>query len=293
MPRPWFVFSFLLLFASLARAQTEKSEEAARLFKDGQARYAGGKFAEAAALFERANEVEPHAAVMFNAALAWERAGDLPRSADDFESALAGQLDEASKRRAQQRLREIEQTVGVIRIVAPAGARVVIGQRMRSNFPTRVHVATGLVDVRVTFPDGSTDSRSVEVAAGETRDLTLSAPAKPPPTPSKKQPAPTSTSVNPWPIAGYVSLGVASSLMLTSVVLWSNAKDERDALIEGDASARGRAETLQTWTNVTLVSSVVLASAGVTILVLRPGESREVGELRLRIGREVSLLGSF
>jgi tetratricopeptide (TPR) repeat protein len=278
----------------LTLAGEARAESAAEFFKQARVRYAAGKFGEAAALFERADELEPHAAVVFNAATAWDQAGNLPRAADDYARALAGDLDDASRKRAKTRSKELEGELGVLEIAAPKGSELTVDGRTRHEFPARFHVAPGKLTVSFKLPGGAPDTRTADVAAGAVVSLDLAPPAATPAPPPPEPPISRESSSDPrWPIAGWVAVGVSAGLAATSAILWSKAKDERDSLVAGDADARGRAQTLETWTNVTLVSSVLLGAAGITVLVIKPGKSKEANTLTLRVGREVSFAGRF
>lgn len=88
----------LSLASSLARAQESPStspppqakpaEDAKSLFQRGQALYALGRYAEAAPLFERAFEIKPVPALLFNAAQAHRFAGNRARALTLYESYL-------------------------------------------------------------------------------------------------------------------------------------------------------------------------------------------------------------
>ncbi len=59
-----------------------------QLFEDGQDAYADGDFALAHDLFMAANEVQPAASLVYNAAVSLEKLGDGPAAADLFEEYL-------------------------------------------------------------------------------------------------------------------------------------------------------------------------------------------------------------
>jgi hypothetical protein len=275
--------------ASVAGAADDAADAAAR-FQEGRSKYAAGRYEEAAKLFEQANALAPHPATLFNAATAWDQAGDSARAADAYQGALEGELDAESLDTAKKRLDELAPRLGVLEVSAPAGAEVTVDERVRRKFPARIYVLPGVKSVRCALPDGRWFKKEFEVGAGQREIIELT----PPEAPQRRvEPPPSTDSSGAWTVAGWVGVGLSAGLAVTSALVWQKAKSERDDLIAGDASARGRAQTLQTWTNVTLVSSIALGAAGVTVLVLRPGRAKETGALRLRVGSGVSLSGSF
>jgi tetratricopeptide (TPR) repeat protein len=73
------IVSLSILWCHAAPAQ-EAGDEAKSLFERGSALYALGRYAEAAPLFERAFELKPDPALLYNAAQAYRLMGDKPRA---------------------------------------------------------------------------------------------------------------------------------------------------------------------------------------------------------------------
>jgi tetratricopeptide (TPR) repeat protein len=73
------VLSLSILWCLPAPAQ-EGGDEARSLFERGSALYALGRYGEAAPLFERAFELKPDPALLYNAAQAYRLMGDKPRA---------------------------------------------------------------------------------------------------------------------------------------------------------------------------------------------------------------------
>lgn len=71
-----------LFFVEAAHAQAPPDDEARRLYVEGEAHYAAGRYRDAAASFERAYELSRRPALLFNLGNAYERLGDLKRAAD-------------------------------------------------------------------------------------------------------------------------------------------------------------------------------------------------------------------
>jgi tetratricopeptide (TPR) repeat protein len=78
-----------LVTSMCALAQGEPSEisaqdkaRAAKIFRSAEGAFRQHEYARAAEQFEEANSIAPHPAALFNAARAWEKAGELRRAAN-------------------------------------------------------------------------------------------------------------------------------------------------------------------------------------------------------------------
>src|SRR5687767_1017650 len=110
----------LVLTAASALAEDQKTLARER-FAEASAAHARGDFREAARLFEEAHRLAPAAGAKFNAGIAWDQAGDLPRAADDYEIALEmGGLDQQDAAQASSRLSALKQQLGALSIEGPA-----------------------------------------------------------------------------------------------------------------------------------------------------------------------------
>ena len=292
----------VLLLAATAHA--DDVALAAKFFEEGKSAYARGDNGAAALAFEEADRHAPRGATIFNAAVAWEAAGDLPRAADDYAVADARtDLDDKMRANAKAHLAKLEADVGRLSLRGPASARVSVEHVSGAALPIVVHVRPGAHEVRVVFSDGKTNTRTMTVEKGATASLEIEAPpetttttteappdVKPEP---KAEPAEPSRATRTW---GLVALGGAvvaggAALFLGSRAL--SARDEFDASAHTDGDARDRAAGLRTWTNVAWVSAGVLAVTGV-VLVLLPARSTSGGATTVGLSPGfVSLATSF
>ena len=267
--------------------------QASEFFRAGEASYARGDFPAAARSFEEAHRRAPHAATLYNAALAWEWAQQIARAADGYESALRMEgLGARQKRDALGRLQALEKRLGHIRVLAPVGGgKVTVAHLELGDIPLVVHVLPGTHEVRLTRDSGRVEKTTVNVAQGQSLIVQF-APAPAPPTAAAPNPAPTpipatSRALNAEPEAsvrspgnlrlwGWAVLGGAVvGLGGTAVYLGTEALQARDRYNDSgrtDLSAYDRASTLRTWTNVLWVGTALVAATG-GVLVLTASRS--------------------
>jgi tetratricopeptide (TPR) repeat protein len=255
----------------------DRDDAAAEVFRAGSKAYARGEYRAAALAFEAAFREVPHAASAYNAARAWERAGDPARAADLYRAALdVPRLTDEEQADATARVAALEPGLGVLWI--SAGAVVSVAHVSRARAPLRVHLPPGEHEVRLELPDGREERRRVRVAGGERVRLTPAPPAhraaaaQPGKGPVRTASAPPADD-SPAPglaIAGWVTLVGAAALAGTAVALGVMALDARDEFDDSgwtDQSLYDEASTLRTWTNVAWVGSGVLGLAGGGLLV--------------------------
>jgi hypothetical protein len=266
----------LLGVAGEARAD---EAEAAEQFKAGAAAYARSDFRAAAQAFERAYRAEPRAAAIYNGGLAWEAANERERAADDYSKALAlPDLAPAQAADARSRLGALEKTLGKVDVTAPSGATVSVGHVERALAPITIHLTPGSHDVAVTLLDGTTDRRSVVIAAGAPAALAFEAP-KPRVTPEKPPPPPVQEETKAMPtrkLLGFVAVGggvVAGGAAIILGLSAVSAKDDFDASGHHDQDLHDKADSLRTMTNVCWVAAGVLAGAGVVLILTAPSAS--------------------
>ena len=264
----------IALAASLVQG-AEPSTQAAREFDRGAAAAARGDFLDAAAAFMHAYELEPHAAALYNAALAWQMAGDRPRAADAFDRALqAGGLAAGQAKDARTRLDALERTLAVLDITALAGTDVSVAHARRSPTPVRVHVEPGDYAMHVRFSDGRTDLRQIKARAGVV-PLRLEPPEPAAPSASALAPRPDASGRPASSTArtlGWAVLGTGVALGGVTAWLGVQALGERDTYYDSgrtDRDAYDRAGSYRTWTNVALAGAVVLSATGL-VLLFRP-----------------------
>ena len=255
-----------------ARADETSATEA---FRAGEAAYARGEYRAAALSFEAAFREQPHAAALYNAGRSWGAAGALPRAADAYAAALrASGLDAAQEADARTHLQELEASLGMVTVTAPAGTLVSLDHVERAPAPVLVHVTSGDHTARADLADGRAITRSVRVGAGERVTLAFAAPARVAPA------APSPGAVKPgagpqsaghsglWPL-GWASLGGAALAGGTAIFLGVSALDARDtfdASNHTDQAAHDQAAALRAWTNLTWATAGALGVVGIVLL---------------------------
>ena len=129
---------------------SEMAERARAIYAAGTRAFAETRFADAAQKFEEAASVVPSAVAFFTGGLAWERAGDPARAADDYARALElgsyqpGGIDEKQSEKAKERLGALEATLGTVRVLGPSGTWVRIeDQGTGARAPATLHAAAG------------------------------------------------------------------------------------------------------------------------------------------------------
>lgn len=264
--------------AAAAETQSTNSTELARQrFREAGEAYKEGRYAAAASLFEAADRLAPHPSTRYNAATAWEEAGEAARAATGYTAALASEtLDESRRKIAEERLAGLEQGLGRIRVERPLGAFVTVDHVQRVPVPTTFYLLPGSYELSVDY-QGATSVTPLTVAAGGQQEVKLdfpepeapTTPALPPevmqPVPPPLPPADTGLSQKTW---GWVGLGAGAVLGGAAIVFGLRAlaaKDRFEASGNMNADARGEASDLRLATNVLWGGATL---AGVTGLVL-------------------------
>jgi hypothetical protein len=268
-------------------AAADPAAAAVREFGEGQQAYARGDFRTAAQRFETAFRDDPRGAIVFNAGLSWQAAGEPARAADDYAFALATRdLPPENAADARTRLGALEQSLGRVDVTAPPGARVSVAHADRLPPPAHVHVAPGRYTVIVLLADDSSRQRSVSVRAGEWAHLdfppehdaapatapvpqaaespTTSAPA----TPEPAAPGSTWSSQRTW---GWITLGVAGVLAGISTWLTVDFFNTNNANTKSPTtSSHADAVAAATRLDVGLVATAVVAGVGIGLLLTAP-----------------------
>jgi hypothetical protein len=273
---------FVLALCGRARAQ-EDTDAAAAAFDEGARAFAARDYQRAARSFEQAFALAPAGSAAFNAGLAWQAAGEDGRAADAYEIALADTGLEAKERGvARARLASLEPKLGLVVVTGPAGALVSLAHAQRKPVPLRVHAAPGVHQLQLQHPSGAAEARQIEVAAGQTLEITFGAepapPAKPaaqpplrPTAPTRRAPPPAADqgTADPRPWVGGALLGVAALSTGAAIYLGVRTLDARDEYLpqQTDDDLYERADDLRTATNVAWIGAGVTAAAGVSILV--------------------------
>jgi tetratricopeptide (TPR) repeat protein len=278
-----------LLLAAGAAAQSPDQKTLAReRFGEASAAHARGEYVEAARLFEEAHRLAPAAGAKFNAGIAWDQAGDLPRAADAYETALEmGGLDEQDAKQAESRLSALKQQLGSLRIEEPPGAVVSVAQLERASVPARAHVRPGSYQLRAEIGAHTTTMR-VSIGAGEVKTIRFDKPGSggevETTRPSTKRPTddgpistgpddrrpPRSSAQKTW---GWIALGAGVVLAGTAVFLGTRTLSARDDYEDHGGTSQSKydkAVALRTWTNVAAGGAVVTGGLGTVLLLTAP-----------------------
>ena len=269
----------LVLLAAPAAADnpsTNSTELARQRFQEANEAYKEGRYSAAASLFDAADRLAPHPSTRYNAATAWEQAGEAARAATGYEAAIAiATLDEARRKVAEERLATLKQGLGRVRVQRPLGAFVTVDHVQHVPVPTTFYLTPGSYELRVDY-QGKSSQSPLTIFAGQDQDLELdfpepqaAAPAVPPealqPVPPASPPSDVWPSQKTW---GWVGVGAGVALSGAAIVLGLRALAVRDQFVASgntDAEARDDASDLRLATNVLWGGA---AAAGVTGLVL-------------------------
>jgi hypothetical protein len=266
------------------QAAPDPATEARRQYNLGKTAYEAGRYADGALAWEAAAAIKPHAATLFSAALAWEKANQPERAADDFVRAMGVPgLNAQQTASAKERVAQLETTLGSLDATGPTGWRVQIDALTEVTVPARLHGSPG-PHVLASHPPGG--------AAGPPRDVTLEAgkalavdvtpaPPKPavvpppappvgvgeaPPTPppvAEPPPPPPPQSAPVRRFVGFGLLGMGVATAGAGVVLGLEALGARDAYNAAPTqSSFDHAQSLAVWTDVALIAGGVLAIGG-------------------------------
>jgi tetratricopeptide (TPR) repeat protein len=274
-----------MLASSVAVAQN-----AAELDKKARAAFERKDFEVAARTFEEAYRLKPHPATQYNAALAWEKAGELARAADAFESALDSEgLDDGRATASRERLAALKRQLGYAFVTKPIGATVSVAHAENLSIPAKIHLAPGNHELTVRRSDGTTSTETISVRAGEAVQVAVAAgglnpspiepapeddPRPTPADPTEPDRADDSCSQCTW---GWVAIGgaaVAAGVGTYFGLKTISARDEFEDSDRQNDDARERAIEARTASNVAFGVAVVAGTVGV-ILLLTGGSSGE------------------
>jgi tetratricopeptide (TPR) repeat protein len=258
------------------------TELAKQRFREATEAYQEGRYSAAASLFEAADRLAPHATVRYNAATAWEQAGEEARAATGYEAALSlDSLDPSRRKVARERLASLEQKLGRVHIREPLGALVTVDHVQREPVPLTFYLRPGNYDIAAEYR-GAETTTNTQISAGEDREIKLdlplaATPAEPteaapvvlPPTPTPR-PAEDWASQKTW---GWVSVGAGVALSGAAIFLGVRAlaaRDEYRASGNTNASARQDASDLRLATNLLWGGAALAGSAGLVLLLTAP-----------------------
>jgi hypothetical protein len=259
-----FVAAFLaaLLVAAPAVAD-ERLEEASSWFRKGEWAFRHGDPLGAASAFDKAHQLVPHGATVYNAALAWEAAGQPQRAAQALDEALQrGGLSAVQEHDARTRLLKLTPTLGQVVLDAPAGSFVTMGHVRGAQPPVKVFLTPGTYAIHAVLEDGTTVERSLDVVIGQ-QHLDLHATRSTPAVVDEERPSTGRT-------LGWVAVGGAGVMSGVAIYLGLEALEARDTFNDSDhtdADAHDRAASMRTWTNVAWAVAGASAATGVVLLL--------------------------
>lgn len=251
-------------------------------FQEATEAYQEGRYSAAASLFEAADRLRPHASVRFNAAAAWEQAGEDARAATGYAAVLElGSLDASRRKTALERLSGLAQKLGRLQIREPLGALVTVDHIQRSPVPLTFYLRPGEYDVAAEYR-GTRAITAVSITAGEQRELQLDlplpeapvAPVAPPvtlpPAPPAPRPVDTGAGQKTW---GWVGVGASVALSGAAIFLGVRALAARDRYTESgntNRDALNEASDLRLATNLLWGGATVAGSTGLLLLLTAP-----------------------
>lgn len=258
---------------------TNPTELARQRFREATEAYTEGRYSAAASLFEAADRLAPHPSVRYNAATAWEQAGELARAATGYEAALASETLDASRREvAEERLAVLRRGLGKILVERPLGAFITVDHVQRAPVPATFYLLPGAYELEVDY-QGTTTQRPVDLAAGQRLDveLGLEVPAPVVPGPANGSPLPPAPPPSDAPSAqkiwGWVGLGAGVALGGAAVVFGLralSARDRYDASGNTNPRLREEASDLRLTTNLLWGGATVAGVAGLVLVLTAP-----------------------
>jgi tetratricopeptide (TPR) repeat protein len=264
-------------------AQPANSTDLARQrFQEAAQAYQEGRYSAAASLFEAADRLAPHPSTRYNAATAWEQAGESARAATGYEASLAlDRLDPGRRKIAEERLASLKESLARVRIAQPLGALVTVDHVQRAPVPTSFYLRPGDYEIGIEYR-GATSTKPTEVVAGQDYDLKLNLPFMTTPAPPAPNPLPPTTVVPAAPPPdldetqktwAWVSVGTGIALGGAAIVLGLRALSARERYVESGNTSRAdrnRASDLRLATNVLWGGATVAGATGLVLLLTAP-----------------------
>jgi hypothetical protein len=271
------------LAPALARAQdapTDVAAEARQQYQQGTQAFQQKRYQEAALHFEAAASFRTSSVALYTAGLAWDLASKPERAADAYARALeVGGLDPKQNSLAKDRVAQLETTLGTVAVAAPEGWRVQLDTFTEVPTPARLHAGAGMHGLSVRAPGKPIERRDVTLQAGKVVTIELKEepkivprvepePVKPPPVVAPATP-PTRTQF--WITRLVIGVGVAGlgvAALGSGIVLGLEADSAKTAYDAGPTrESFDHASSLQTWTNVALISGALMVAGGVALVV--------------------------
>jgi hypothetical protein len=284
--------------ASAAEPVADSAAEARKQYELGTQAFAQKQYSEAAVHFESAAALKPNAVALYTAALAWDLAQSPERSADAYARSLdVPGLDPKQTASVRDRLAALEKTLGTLNVTGPEGFRVQLEGATEVGVPARLHGTPGVHALSVLSPNRPATHQDVTLEAGKVKLLDVKDEPPPPPPEEPKEVAPPPPPVAPtvihpsdsfWTptrVVGVGVLGAGVSALVAAAVLGTSANEAKDSYLAAPTrESFDHASSLQSSTNVALVSGLILFAAGVTLVVLPIGRSDRRVEVRAARG---------
>ena len=167
----------LIVVFALAPAVAAPPTEAQKTFQEGTRLFEKGRFAEAADRFEAAFELDQNHAYLFNAAVAYERAGNIPDALRLYEKFAVFSDNRVRVATVRDTMRELEARLGRTHArlkvdVDPPGSYVFLdGGTKPLSTPFERWMPAGRHELVVKRPGFETVTQTFELAAGEPRTV--------------------------------------------------------------------------------------------------------------------------
>lgn len=219
-------------FASSARAAGDAPvidkatrAKAAKRFKEGVRAFGRHDYAAAADAFEDAYRIAPHPAALFNAADAYEKAGELAKAANLCARYLANAPDNDARRpKANKMLAELVPKLGRVQVDAADASDLQLDAKPILLDVTYVDPGDHVVSADF---DGKHVERHVNVVAGSLERVLLEPPAAQKTAEPDTTPPPEDVRHDTSPAAhhglpkGFFFAGAAATVVLAGVTVWS------------------------------------------------------------------------
>jgi len=280
-------------------ARPGDDDEARNRYNQGKAAMEAGRYREVALYFEATAKLRKHAAAPYAAAMAWDKAEEPSRAADNFARALEMPgLNKKTEKEAKQRLELLEQSLGTLLVTGPEDLVVQFEGSTEANPPARLHGAPGINTLLVARGD-KIERRDVMLKAGEQQELDVTEPIAEPEAPPPAS-ASASASAEPPPpppvevstdsaqtrkIIGYSAMGAGVLSAGVAVTLGLKTMSARDDF-EADPTRDNydRATGLRTWTNVAWAGAVVLGGVGAALVFWPTDDKADANKGQERAG---------
>src|SRR5262245_51885540 len=217
------------------------------------AAYKRGEYAEAAEKFYKAYKLLPHADSLYNAALAWELAGEKASAATAYEMVQDDELHAEAQADARQKLEKLSSELGRVEVEAPEGATIRVTPFVIEKSKAVFYFDPGKQKIKVTLANGNRVSRSVKAVAGETTVVLVTAasdeddeeePSEDAAPAETDEPTPVKKDSSGLTTLGWVSLGVAGVATGAAIFFGLktlSARDDYNASGHRDIDARDKA----------------------------------------------------